>query len=102
VELRGAGLRIFLLEKRAGTRPAPDATPRDYRRHWTPVHFDVVVAAIEPALERALAAGARCEGGVQSFEWGHMAVLADPFGHGFCILQFLGRGYEEFAENYGR
>jgi predicted enzyme related to lactoylglutathione lyase len=103
VELRGAVLAVFLLERPAGTKPAPAAgAPRDYARHWTPVHFDVVVEAVEPALERAVSAGAICEGGVQEYDWGRMAVLADPFGHGFCLLQFVGRGYDGLAERYER
>jgi lactoylglutathione lyase len=103
VELRGAALQVFLLEKRAGTAPSPQVeTPRDYRRHWTPVHFDVVVPALEPALERAITAGATCEDGVQEFPSLRMAVCADPFGNGFCLLQFVGGGYEEFADSYGR
>jgi hypothetical protein len=24
--------------------------------------------------------------------------MADPFGHGFCFLQFTGRGYDEIVE----
>jgi hypothetical protein len=24
-----------------------------------------------------------------------MANMGDPFGHGFCLLQFQGRGYDE-------
>jgi hypothetical protein len=24
-------------------------------------------------------------------------VLADPFGHGVCLIQFLNRGYDEVA-----
>jgi hypothetical protein len=24
--------------------------------------------------------------------------MADPFGHGFCLIQFLGRGYDEIAD----
>ena len=24
-------------------------------------------------------------------------VLADPFGHGLCLIQFLGRGYDEIV-----
>jgi len=24
-----------------------------------------------------------------------MANLADPFGHGFCLLEFRGKGYDE-------
>lgn len=27
-----------------------------------------------------------------------IALLADPFGHGFGLVQFLGRGYDEVAE----
>jgi hypothetical protein len=23
------------------------------------------------------------------------AALADPFGHGFCLIEFAGRGYDE-------
>jgi len=25
-------------------------------------------------------------------------VFADPFGHGFCLIQFLNRGYDEIAD----
>ncbi len=24
-----------------------------------------------------------------------LAILADPFGNGFCLLEFRGRGYDE-------
>jgi len=26
-----------------------------------------------------------------------LALMADPFGHGFCLLQFVGQGYDELA-----
>ncbi len=56
-ELLGA-VPIWLLAKPAGsTGAAEDA--RSYQRHWTPLHVDVVVDALEPALGRALAAGMR-------------------------------------------
>lgn len=97
VELAGAGVPVFLLAKPAGSRPAPGAAARDYGRHWTPVHLDLVVEALEPAVERAVAAGARPEGPVQDFAWGRMAVLVDPFGHGLCVIQFRGRGYDEIG-----
>jgi len=29
----------------------------------------------------------------------HIALMADPFGHGFCLIEFRGRGYDEIAEN---
>jgi hypothetical protein len=27
-----------------------------------------------------------------------LALMADPFGNGFCLVQFLGRGYDEIAD----
>jgi predicted enzyme related to lactoylglutathione lyase len=98
VELLGAGSPIYLLVKAAGTTPAPAAAVRDYARHWTPVHLDVVVTDLDAALQRARDAGAMLEQPVQERTWGRMANLADPFGHGICILQFTGRGYDAIAE----
>jgi predicted enzyme related to lactoylglutathione lyase len=37
------------------------------------------------------------ESEVQTHAWGRLALLADPFGNGFCLLQFTGRGYDEIA-----
>ncbi|SSW64440.1 GNAT family N-acetyltransferase [Achromobacter agilis] len=97
-EMRGAEAPIYLLEKAAGT-PAAGATrqPRDYARHWTPIHLDVVVDDADRAVEWAVAAGARLEDPAVSHEWGRIAHLSDPYGHGICILQFLGRGYDALA-----
>jgi lactoylglutathione lyase len=61
------------------------------------VHLDLVVADLDAALHRAVAAGAQREGAVSTQKWGRIAMLADPFGHGFCLIQFLGRGYDEIA-----
>jgi ADP-ribose pyrophosphatase YjhB (NUDIX family)/predicted enzyme related to lactoylglutathione lyase len=98
VELTGASSRIYLLAKAAGSKPADAAVdPRTYRRHWTPVHFDIVVDDIDAAVHRAVAAGALLERPVQASAWGKLALLSDPFGHGFCLVQFLGRGYDEIA-----
>jgi hypothetical protein len=30
--------------------------------------------------------------------WGRLARLSDPFGNGLCLVQFLGRGYDEIAD----
>ncbi|HEX5022937.1 MAG TPA: VOC family protein, partial [Candidatus Binatia bacterium] len=70
---------------------------RSYQRHWTPVHLDFPVEDVENAVNRAVAAGATLEGDIQSFNWGRLATLSDPFGHGFCLLQFADNGYEEVA-----
>ncbi|WP_238911333.1 GNAT family N-acetyltransferase [Achromobacter xylosoxidans] len=97
-EMLGAPAPIYLLQKAAGT-PAAGALrqPRDYARHWTPVHLDVVVDDMDDAVARAVAAGARLEDPAVSHDWGRIAHLSDPFGHGICIMQFLGRGYDALA-----
>ena len=98
VELAGATAPIYLLRKAAGSRATrAGATRRRYARHWTPVHLDVVVADLETALQRAVQAGATLEAPVDDAAWGRLAVLADPFGHGWCLVEFVGRGYDEIA-----
>lgn len=98
VELLGAGAPVYLLAKPGGSRATEaSAQRRDYRRHWTPVHLDFVVEDIEAALERAREAGATTESEIRDHDWGRIAQLADPFGHGVCLLQFRGRGYDEIA-----
>ena len=98
IELLGGPTPIYLLTKDAGTPALPDGqSPRSYRRHWTPVHLDFAVADVDAAVERALAAGATLDDPATTHAWGRIAHLADPFGNGFCLLQFLGRGYDEIA-----
>lgn len=99
VEMLGSPVPIYLLLKDQGT-PASGATTqrRTYERHWTPVHLDFVVADIEPAVAKAVAAGARLEEPITTHKWGRLALMADPFGHGFCFIQFVGRGYDEIAD----
>jgi predicted enzyme related to lactoylglutathione lyase len=98
VELLGAEVPIYLLSKPAGTAPFPGAsTSRDYERHWSPVHIDFVVEDLEAAIHRAESAGATCEAPVSEHAWGRMALFADPFGHGFCLIQLRGRGYDAIA-----
>jgi len=98
VELLGASSRLYLLAKPVGSAAAAGtAQTRTYRRHWTPVHLDMVVLDVEVAVRRAVEAGARLEGGTRSHAWGRIAQLADPFGHGFCLIEFTNRGYDEIA-----
>jgi catechol 2,3-dioxygenase-like lactoylglutathione lyase family enzyme len=83
VEMLGASSAVYLLLKPDRTRPSAEADDlRRYRRHWTPVHLDFVVADIAAAVTRA-------------------TQMADPFGHGMCFIQFLGRGYDEIADRGG-
>lgn len=98
LELLGAGVPLYLLAKPAGSCGAGDDARR-YGRHWSPLHCDVVVDDVDAALARALAAGAQQEGEVRTEDWGRIVTIADPFGHGWCLLQFLGRGYDEIDSN---
>jgi len=38
------------------------------------------------------------EQAITTHKWGKLALMADPFGHGFCFVQFVGRGYDEIVE----
>lgn len=99
LEMLGSSSPIYLLARSPGT-PASETTAqrRSYQRHWTPIHLDFVVDEIERAVERAVSTGARLERPIATHKWGKLALMADPFGHGFCFVQFLGRGYDEIAE----
>jgi catechol 2,3-dioxygenase-like lactoylglutathione lyase family enzyme len=102
IELVGAEVAVYLLVAAAGSAPfAGAATPRSYARHWTPAHLDFLVDDIQAAVRQAVAAGATVEKAVERHPYGQLAVLADPFGHGFCFVQFEGRGYDEIATGVG-
>ena len=97
-ELLGASAPIYLLSKAVGTRAAPVIDDkRHYGRHWTPVHLDFVVDDLDCAFSRAVKAGGKPEAEIEEHAWGRIASFADPFGNGFCLLQFTGRGYDEIA-----
>jgi predicted enzyme related to lactoylglutathione lyase len=93
VELVGWPAPVYLLAKDAGT-PGAGADLRNYARHWTPIHPDIVVEDLNFAVTRALAAGAVLEHSAKDTPYGRIAMLADPFGHGFCLLQFNAQGYD--------
>ena len=98
VEMLGLAAPIYLLVKAKGTKAASTTDQvRDYGRHWTPVHIDIVVDDIDAALARAKTAGASLEAPVKSANWGKLALMADPFGHGFCLVEFVNGGYDEIA-----
>jgi predicted enzyme related to lactoylglutathione lyase len=89
---------LYLLQSDAGSAATDKGDVRDFECHWTPLHLDWVVEDINVALSRAVAAGAVIEQPVSEPRWGRLAVLADPFGHGFCLIQFVGLGYDALVE----
>ncbi|AWM07288.1 VOC family protein [Bradyrhizobium symbiodeficiens] len=93
VELLGWPAPVYLLTKQAGTIGA-GGDRRRYERHWTPMHIDVVVEDVDAAVARALSAGAILEAPARDAPYGRIAMLADPFGHGFCLLAFNEKGYD--------
>ncbi len=93
-ELTGASSVLYLLRKTAGSSPAKDsAGVRRYARHWTPVHLDFVVDDVREAARRAIDAGARQEGDCVEWMGSSCISFSDPFGHGFCLIEFAGETY---------
>ena len=97
IELVGASSNIYLLVKKAGSPATAGGARRTYERHWTPVHVDFVVDDVDAVVARAVAAGATIEEAAEETAFGRIAVLADPFGHGLCIVSFRGIGYDAIA-----
>ena len=93
VELLGWPVPLYLLRKAAGT-PGAGGDLRRYERHWTPLHPDIVVTDLDAALDRAVAAGAVVEAAPSDAPYGRIAMLADPFGNGFCLIEFNAQGYD--------
>ncbi len=93
-ELIGASSVIYLLQNSAGSN-SMSALPqvRDYTRHWTPIHMDFVVDDVTKAAQRALDAGATQESECVEWRGSKCITFSDPFGNGFCIIEFAGDTY---------
>lgn len=94
-ELTGASSVIYLLLNPAGSFPVGTRSlAREYSRHWTPVHMDFVVDDVAEAATRAIDAGAIQES--QAIEWkgSRCVTFSDPFGHGFCLIEFDRETYD--------
>lgn len=93
-ELTGASSVVYLLANVPGSSAASSAAAvRRYSRHWTPVHIDFVVDDILTAKERAIKAGARQESECTEWRGSKCITFSDPFGHGFCLIEFVGETY---------
>ncbi len=95
-ELVGGSSTIYLLEKTEGSRCAPHlAAGRDYSRHWTPVHLDFVVQDLKQAIKRVTDAGALRESECICWRGSECITFADPFGNGFCLIEFEHDSYRD-------
>jgi predicted enzyme related to lactoylglutathione lyase len=102
IELLGGAPPLYLLVKQAGTAASPaSGERRRYGRHWTPVRLDFVVPDLDNAVAAAVAAGETLDDPPPTHNWGRIAHLAGPFGSGFCLIQFLGRGARPRAADDG-
>lgn len=94
-EMGGGPAPIYLIEQPDASAVAPGTSiRRDYKRHWTPVHLDFLVEDIDMTVNQAVSASAVLEGEIKPFAWGKLATMSDPFGNGFCLLEFAEGGYD--------
>lgn len=97
-ELTGASSTIYLLANAAGSAAAKGVSEtRRYTRHWTPVHIDFVVDDLEAATNLALNAGAIQESTCVEWRGSKCITFSDPFGHGFCLIEFAEGTYRSDA-----
>lgn len=93
-ELTGASSVIYLLANVTGSVTSSSvAEIRRYSRHWTPVHIDFVVDDILKAADQAIKAGASQESECIAWRGSKCITFSDPFGHGFCLIEFDGETY---------
>lgn len=101
-ELSGASCVIYLLANTGGSRVTSieNAEVRRYSRHWTPVHMDFVVDDIVQSAQRAITAGAIQES--ECIEWRDSKCISfsDPFGHGFCLIEFSDGTYSAHPDEH--
>lgn len=87
-ELSFDGLKMYLIARENGTNPLiTGEAVRNYERHWTPIHLDFHVSNIDQCISSIIELGGVKEG-ESSGDWGSAAFCADPFGNGFCVMEY--------------
>jgi predicted enzyme related to lactoylglutathione lyase len=85
--LDAGNLTVCIHEKAAGSNPATGSdSTRSYARHWTPVHLDFHVPALDPAIDLIVDGGGQIEQVFRNMGPKHAAFCSDPFGNGFCVI----------------
>jgi predicted enzyme related to lactoylglutathione lyase len=93
-ELAGGSSTIYLLQKEEGSKSASlTSDSRRYSRHWTSVHLDFVVQDLNQAVQRVTDAGAKRETECILWRGSQCITFSDPFGNGFCLIQFENETY---------
>jgi hypothetical protein len=57
---------------------------------------------LNPPRRQTIEPGATVEGRLRHVRRGRIAYLAAPFGHGICLIEFQGRGYDEIVDELRR
>jgi predicted enzyme related to lactoylglutathione lyase len=92
-ELLGGSAPIYLLLKAAGSQASfASGQVRNYERHWTPVHLDIVVKDVEASVERALSAGARLENEIRLATGESWLLWPIRLGMGFVLYSLSAKG----------
>ncbi|MGH7885220.1 MAG: VOC family protein [Thermodesulfobacteriota bacterium] len=98
-ELTGASSIIYLLLNPEGSNPTVTLSKaRNYSRHWTPVHIDFVVDDIVKATKQVMDAGATRESECIEWNGSKCVTFSDPFGNGFCLIEFDEETYSTDAD----
>lgn len=99
VELLGFPSPLYLLQNAAATATSKYSEElRHYTRHWTPVHLDIAVNCIASTLKNVTEAGGQVESPIKDRPYGKIAQGSDPFGNGFCVIEFSEKGYDALLE----
>lgn len=97
-ELVGGSSVIYLLQKDVDSSCARSTRERRrYSRHWTPVHLDFVVENISEATQQVIDAGAIRESECVEWRGSKCITFSDPFGNGFCLIEFDEKTYRSNA-----
>jgi predicted enzyme related to lactoylglutathione lyase len=98
-ELTGAPVAIYLLANGKGSVPSISSQDtRRYDRHWMPIHLDFVVNNLAVSTKQAISAGAKQESECIAWKGSKCITFADPFGRGFCLIEFEEGTYSD-SEN---